>query len=48
MERIEKRDGKVYIVTGEKGFETYHYAGLDPDYLEKPKKRKKNKKPEDE
>ena len=48
MERIEKKNGYVYLVEGRKGFETYYNLGKDPDYWEKPKKKKKNKKPEDE
>jgi len=47
MEKIIKKDGKVYAVENywQKGFEIYHYLGLDPDYVEeeKPKKNKKSK-----
>ena len=31
MKRIEKINGYVYEVTGEKGFETYFSLGKDPD-----------------
>lgn len=32
MEKIEKRDGFVYLVKGDKkGFETYYNMGKDPD-----------------
>ena len=31
MEKIEKRDGFVYLVKGDKGFETYYNLGKDPD-----------------
>lgn len=31
MERIEKIDGFVYLVKGDKGFETYYNLGKDPD-----------------
>lgn len=36
MEKIVKRNGKVYLVQDfeMKGFETYYYLGLDPDYIE--------------
>lgn len=51
MHYIEKKDGKVYLVEGDrKGFETYHFLGLDQEYWEakekaekaKPKKKKKS------
>lgn len=45
MQRIEKKNGYVYLVEGEKGFETYYNLGKDYDYWEKPKQKKKwNKK----
>lgn len=31
MEKIEKRDGFVYLVKGDKGFETYYNMGKDID-----------------
>lgn len=49
MDRIVKQNGYVYLVSGEKGFETYHNLGKDPEYwedIERPKK--KTKKKEDE
>lgn len=48
MQRIEKKNGYVYLVEGEKGFETYYNLGKDYDYWEKPKqKKRKIKKVED-
>lgn len=47
MQRIEKKNGFVYLVEGENGFEIYHNLGKDPDLLEeeqKPKKKKKGEK----
>ena len=31
MEKIIKKDGYVYLVKGDKGFETYYNLGKDPD-----------------
>ena len=50
MERIEKRNGYVYLVDGKKGFETHFKLGKDPDdpmwkeeikEIKKPKKKTK-------
>ena len=51
MEYIEKKNGYVYLVTGDKGFETFYNMGKDIDdpmwAEDKPKKkRKKTKKRE--
>ena len=58
MGKIVKKDGYVYYVEGEKGFETFHNLGKDPSYweslenenkeVERPKKRFNRKKNEDE
>lgn len=55
MEKIIKKDGYVYLVSGDKGFETFYNLGKDYDYWnpqpqienEKPKKRKNTKKEEE-
>lgn len=49
MEKIIKKSGYVYWVTGDKGFETFYNLGKDPDdpmWAEelKPKKKKNKKK----
>lgn len=45
MQRINKINGYVYLVEGEKqGFETFHNLGKDPDYWEKKEKDEKPKK----
>lgn len=51
MEKIVKMDGFVYLVTGDKGFETYmnlgkYYGEIKEDETPK-KKTKKSKKQED-
>lgn len=46
MDRIEKRNGYVYLVEGRKGFETFFNLGKDQEYwdnLEKNKKKKTKK-----
>ena len=35
MKEIIRKNGYVYLVEGEKGFEIFHYLGKDPDYWEK-------------
>lgn len=46
MQKIIRKNGFVYLVDGEKGFETYYNLGKDPDYWEKPKVKKKKTKNE--
>lgn len=41
MERIIKKDGKVYLVKGEPRAETWYYLGLDPDLYEKDEAKRK-------
>ena len=48
MERIERKNGYVYLVTGMEGFETYFNMGRDPDSTMwsddvKPRRRKRKK-----
>lgn len=48
MEYILKKDGYVYLVRGDKGFETFYNMGKDPEddrWAEdlKPKKKKRNR-----
>lgn len=58
MKKIISKDGYIYLVEGDIGFETYYNLGKDPDdpmwkeevkemNIEKPKKNKKQKKSED-
>lgn len=49
MEKIIKKNGYVYLVQEndtQGRFPTYYNMGKDPDYWEKPKKKKANKKEE--
>ena len=52
MDKIVKKDGKVYLVEkwDMKGFETFIYMGLDPSLIEeeKPKNKKKETEKKDE
>lgn len=46
MERIIKKDGKVYLVKGEPRAETWYYLGKDPDLYDAEKENKKKRKKE--
>lgn len=41
MKKIIKKDGNVYLVEGEKGFETFYRLGKDEDYWNKLNEKKK-------